>query len=143
MTKQFQVLENFDPNKNYPINVQTRFKKCIALFKQGDILTQVEFAKQHQEELGIRVKGNESNALWITRKGFQIGQKIGIIKEVEIHSISFKDFCQFETVVYFAKQLRGVRYKNLKVTKKCHSTKEQYLYKLPRRAQAGWTRWPH
>ncbi len=130
MTKQFQVLENFDPSKNYPIDVQTRFKKCMALFKQGDILTQVEFAKLHQEELGIRVKGNDANALWITRKGFQIDQKIGIIKEVDINSISFKDFCQFETVEYYSKQLRGVRYKNLKVTKKAHSTKEQYLYRL-------------
>jgi len=130
MTKQFQVLEDFDPNKNYQTKVQKRFQKCMSLFDKGDIISQVEFAKKHQDELGIRVKGNETNALWISRRSFEIGQKIGIIQEVQKNPISFKEFCDFETVAYFAKQLRGVKYKNLKPTKKVHSTKEQYLYRL-------------
>ena len=40
------------------------------------------------------------------------------------------DFCQLESVSYFASQLRGSKYRNLKDTRKLSSTKKDYLYRL-------------
>ena len=68
--------------------------------------------------------------MWIVRHGFRLGTKIGILQEVSKYPISFKEFCQLETVQYFASQLRGARYKNLHPKRKMYSTKEQYLYRL-------------
>lgn len=42
--------------------------------------------------------------------------------------MSFQDFCKLETVEYYANQLRGDKFKNVK--SKQYSTRSQYLYRL-------------
>lgn len=129
MTKTFQVLERFDPKKDYGVKIQPRFSKCLGLLQKGQVVSQIPFARVHQSELTTR-KDSFANSEWIVRKSFQLGQKIGVINEVDDFPISFWEFCLFETVEYYSRQLKCKPYKNLKTKRKLHSTREQYLYRL-------------
>jgi len=126
VTKQFQVLETFDPNRDYGVSIQPRFHECFKHFERGQIITQSEFTEKHLTES----EKSRSNWLWIVNHGFRLGTEIGILKEVLKNPISFKEFYQLESVQYYASQLKGSRYKNLHPKRKIHSTKEQYLYRL-------------
>lgn len=127
MTSHYQVLENFDSDKDYQIKIQPRFLKFFSLLNKGETINPTEYANENHKSLGTN-DTSLGNSLWIVKTGLSHGIKMGIVKKVDLYPISFQDFCQLETVDYFANQLRGGKFKNVK--SKQYSTRSQYLYKL-------------
>lgn len=128
MDNRYEIVKEYDPKKNYGIRIEPRFARFFSLLKKGDMINPTEFAKNNHQNMGTRKKSGYDNSLWITRCGISQGVQIGIIRKIDDYPMSFKDFCNLETVQYFGNQLRGNKFKNSKSTQ--YSTKTQYLYKL-------------
>jgi len=100
LNSHYQVLKEYDQNKDYSIRVQPRFAKFFSLLKKDDIINPTEFVHENHGNLGTKeISGFEK--LWVIRKGISLGINMGIIKKIEIHPMSFKEFSQLETVQYF------------------------------------------
>ncbi len=128
MNSHYQVLERFDPDKNYEIRIPPRYLKFFSLLKEGDVISPIEFTHSNHGNLGTRETSSFDTSLWIVKTGLSHGLQMGLVKKVELHPMSFKDFCKLETVEYFTNQLRGSKFKNIK--SKQYSTQSQYLYRL-------------
>jgi len=130
MQKQYQVLELYNPQKDYGKKVQTRFCKVLSLLVPGTIVTQDELVQTWNKEFK-KSQTKDSNTIWLVSRAFRLGKSIGILKEREDLRLPYEEFCKLESVSYYAKQLRGSKIKNLQRRNKYeYSTRIQYLYKL-------------
>lgn len=126
--KKYNVLENYDPEKDYGIKIQGRLEKCLKLLNKGETVSQSETNQRFQKQLGKDGEFNEDTVRWLISRGFSVGEKIGLLEQLDKPAISFKEFCELETVEYFAKQLRGSKFKNLKKpANKIQSTKMKFI----------------
>ena len=118
-SKTYQVIESFDPQKDYGIKLANRFKNTLSEFQEGK-----EF---RPKEIASKLPTSNQTLAYDT---ITLGIKIGILKLVETEPSSFDEFCKFDTVQYFADQLRGNKFKHKEVSSKSQSTRQLYLYKL-------------
>ena len=44
MNSHYQVLERFDPDRNYKIKITPRFLKFFSLLKEGDMISPIDYA---------------------------------------------------------------------------------------------------
>lgn len=128
----YLVKEEFDPNKDYGIEIRKQFGKCLSVLRRGERVNLNEFVQSHLNKFTSKEQSLKSNRALIYHS-FTIGKKIGMLEALSQEetgfSISFDNFCKLETITYFMSQLRGSRYKNLK-PKSNGSTAISYSYKL-------------
>lgn len=118
-SKTYQVIESFDPMKDYGIKLHNRFKTALSEFKEGE-----EF---RPKDIASKLPVSNQTLAYDT---ISLGIKIGILKLIEIEPSSFNEFCKLDTVQYFADQLRGNKFKHKEVSSANQSTRQLYLYKL-------------
>ncbi|MCH7966087.1 MAG: hypothetical protein IIB02_01510 [Thaumarchaeota archaeon] len=118
-SKTYQVIQDFDSKKDYGIKLDNRFKTALSKFQKGETFRPKDIAK----------KLPESNQT-LAYDTITFGMKIGILKLVDLEPTSFDEFCQLDSVSYFADQLRGSKYKHQEVKSRKGSTRQLYLYKL-------------
>ncbi len=125
-------MNEFNRKKEYGIKIRDQYAKCLASLRKGQTINPDEFVKAHLNEFTSRELSLKSNR-GLVYHSLSIGKKIGMLRvltqEETGYSISFKNFCELETVKYFTKQLRGSSHKNLK-SKKLGGTAEAYAWKL-------------
>jgi len=122
----YQVLE-FNPKKHH-IHLTKKQIKCFTLLKKGIIF---EPKKIINDNLDYLTPADSTNKLYTRTCVFdtlKIARGLGLVKEVHSEPISFQDFCELESVSYFADQLRGNKNKNLKDNGKLVSTKEMIIF---------------
>lgn len=117
--KTYQVIESFDPKKDYGIKFPNRFKTALLDFKPGE-----EFRPR---DIANKLPVSNQTLAYDT---ITLGIKIGILKQIETEPTAFNDFCKLDTVSYCADQLRGSKYKHQEVKSSNQSTRKLYLYKL-------------
>ena len=125
----YEVLQEYDPKKHGELTkMQSR---CLSLMKQGDIFEPKDLINDNMDYLSTFVSKNKkysaSHTVFDTLK---IAKGLGIIREVDDNPVSFDEFCQIESISYFADQLRGSKNKNLEEKRKVSSTKKDYLYRI-------------
>ncbi len=118
-TKIYQVIEAFDPKKDYGVHFAQRFKISLNTFQKGE-----EF--RTRDIVNKLPKSNQTYAY----DTITLGTRLGLFKLLDNTPIEFKDFCDLETVSYFSQQLRDCKFKHKQVSSKAQSTKQLYLYKL-------------
>ncbi len=126
---EYEVLENFDPSKHEQFFSKSQ-TKCMGLLKKGFVFTPVKLINDNLDYLPTFIAKNKHRATSITVfNTLRIAKGLGIVRVVDDKPIPFDDFCQLESVSYFADQLRGSKNKNLVEKRKLVSTKKDYLYR--------------
>ncbi len=127
--KTYEVLEEFNTRK-HKVKLTPIQAKCIVLLKKGTIFHPKTIVNDNLDYLTTSITKNKEHATQSTVfKTLKIAKGLGIIKEISDKPISFVDFCNLESVDYFASQLRGSKNKNLPDPRKLSSTKKDYLYR--------------
>jgi len=108
--KTIEILENFDPKKDYHIPIRKQVHTILSELEKGQQYRLVELVEKYD---GVITKNKNLNS---TRQVFKhmmkIGKEIGIIKEVVDYAISFDNFCELDTVSYMRRQLKETKFKN-------------------------------
>ena len=125
----YQVLKEYDECKDYGIKISPNMKKCLVKFRKGKTIHPVEFIKEQDYDFGLKGKLNLKSSKTVLSKGISIGKKIGMLEEIQEKSVSFNEFCRFESVNTCATQIRGTKFKNLEKNTR-GSTRKLYLYRL-------------
>ena len=127
---EYEVLEDFNTEKHHKFFTKSQ-TKCMGLLKKGDIIKPKNLINDNLDYLTTFVATNKhratSNTVFTTLK---IAKGLGIVRKFDDKPISFDDFCELESVSYFADQLRGSKNKNLIEKRKLVSTKKDYLYRV-------------
>ncbi len=127
---QYEVLENFDPSKHEQFFSKSQ-TKCMGLLKKGFVFTPVKLINDNLDYLPTFIAKNKHRATSITVfNTLRIAKGLGIVRVVDDKPIPFDDFCELESLKYFADQLRGSKNKNLVEKRKLVSTKKDYLYRV-------------
>jgi len=127
---EYEVLENFNKKKHKSFFTKSQ-TKCIELLKKGDKFKPVNLINNNLDYLPTFTATNKHRATSITVfNTLKIAKGLGIVRIVDDKPISFDDFCQLESISYFADQLRGSKNKNLVEKRKLVSTKKDYLYRV-------------
>lgn len=74
MNSHYQVLERFDPDKNYEIRIPPRYLKFFSLLKEGDVISPIEFTHSNHGNLGTRETSSFDTSLWIVKTGLSHGK---------------------------------------------------------------------
>jgi len=128
--KSYEVLEEFRPSK-HKIRLTRTERKCINLLKKGNVFEPKNLIDDNVNYLTAPMTRDKRHATsCMVFKTLKIAKELGILKEVSDKPYSFEEFCNLESVSYFASQLRGSKNRNLKETRKIVSTKKDYLYRL-------------
>ncbi|KAF6247897.1 hypothetical protein C6990_00090 [Nitrosopumilus sp. b3] len=133
MVKQYyRVIEEFDPNKEYGLQIRKQYAKCLSVLKKGQKVNPLEFTEEHLNEFCNKIRSFKTNRL-VTYHSFTIGKRIGMLAEVPIEekgiAIPLVEFRKLETVSYFMDQLKGSRYRNIDPQKEV-GTSSAYSYRL-------------
>lgn len=131
MTTIHQVIEEYNPEKEYPIRIRNQIANCLSLMKKGKQFRTFEFAREHTQELSPKNKFD--TARYVVTHSLRIARRIGMVKEVEDSNYSsFEEFCQLETILHLKSQLRGSRYKHPESNgnQKLAGTQLSYLHHL-------------
>jgi len=108
--KTIEILENFDPKKNYKVHIRKQISKVLSKLEKDK---QYQLSDLIQKYDGVITKTkNLSNTQDVFKQVMKVGKQIGIIKEVDDKPISFENFCKLDTVSYMRKQLTQTKYKN-------------------------------
>jgi len=108
--KTIEILENFDPDKNYKIHIR---KQIISVLSKLEKSKQYKLSELIKEYDGVVTKKkNLQNTQDVFKQVMRVGKEIGIIKEVVDYAISFENFCQLDTVSYMRRQLKETKFKN-------------------------------
>ncbi len=128
----YLVKEEFDPDKDYGIEIRKQFGKCLSVLKKGERINLNEFVQSHLNQFTSMEQSLKSNRTLIYHS-FTIGKKIGMLETLSQEesgmSISMDNFRKLESISYLMLQLGGSKYKNLKTTKD-RGTAISYAYKL-------------
>lgn len=123
-----EVIEEFDPVKDYGIEIRKQYRMCLSVLKKGQKINPNEFIKSNLNRFTHGKKSFKTNREAVYH-AFWIGKKVGILKplsreESGVHN-SFDNFCNPESVSYFIDQHRESRYRNLTAVK---GTGTRYAY---------------
>ncbi len=110
MTTFHQVIEEYNPDKEYSIPIRNQVANCLSLMKKGEQFRTFDFAREHIHELSSKNKFD--TARYVVTHSLRVARKIGMVEEVEENHSSFAEFCQLETILHLKSQLRGSRYKH-------------------------------
>jgi len=128
-TKFFEILDNFDPQKQ-KISTTPTILKCLKLFKKGDIISPKKFAESNRQYLS-KPDSKITATLYTVDRSIQIAKELGLISLIDENPISYADFIQLESVQYFLNQLRGSKMKNLSNDgMKENTTKRSYVQQI-------------
>ena len=133
--KTYKVLQVY--SKKQHGKVPPRIVKCMKLLKKGDVFEPRHFIEKHFDQLSSKSNITLFGVKNLVFKTFFYAKKLGIIEPVAAEGMSFVDFCELESVSYFADQLKGSRNRH-RPTPKLASTKVTYLYRLH-----DFSRWLH
>lgn len=123
--KIFQVIQEFDPTKDYGISIRPKEAKCLSLLRKGQSVIQKEFVEDNQNKIeSLKIRPH------LVCKTFATGQKIGILKYHSEKQTPFDEFCKQETIAYCLRQLRSSKFKNIKEKSMLSSTQKCYAYSL-------------
>lgn len=112
---QYEVIEAFDPKKEYPIHIQKRHREILKkITNVGDVFTPGQFYKKHIELMKSNNR-NEISAQSILSTTMKIGTQIKILKRKPTDATVPDWFKKLETVDYWSRQLRGSKMKNVKI----------------------------
>ena len=108
----YEVVEKFDPTKDYGIHIRNAVSKCLISFEKGAKIVPKTVIEKNLN------KFNRGNATLVSNKVlihkcFSVGRQIGMLRLVESNQITLEEFYKLETVRYFKDQLRSHRYKNI------------------------------
>lgn len=122
-----EVIEEFDPTKDYGIEIRKQYRMCLSSLKKGQKINPNEFIRNNLNKFTHGTKPFKTNREAVYH-AFWIGKKIGILKSLPCEEsgvyISFDNFCNLDSVSYFIEQLRENRYRNLTVVKGTESIDE-------------------
>jgi len=108
--KTIEILEDFDPNKNYKTHIRKQIATVLSKLQKGK---QYKLAELIQENDGIVTKKkNIKTTRDVYKQAMKVGRDIGIIKDVIETPISFDNFCELDTVSYMRRQLKQTKFKN-------------------------------
>lgn len=108
--KTIEILENFDPKKDYGIPIRKQVFTVLSELEKGKQYRLVELIEKYDGI--ITKKKNLQSTRQVFKHMMKIGKEIGIIKEVVDYAISFENFCQLDTVSYMRRQLKETKFKN-------------------------------
>ena len=134
-TYRWQVIEEFDPKKDYGQWISPRNRRILSLLKKDKIYLSKDFRQSHKQQIleFLRVK-NDRAVQKAVESSFGLGFKIGVLKKIKgphDDRISFEDFCKIPEVDYWRSQLSGSNIKYLKLpSSKYKGTKYTYPYNL-------------
>ncbi len=112
---QYEVIEAFDPKKEYPIHIQKRHREILKkITNVGDVFTPGQFYKKHIELMKSNNR-SEISAQSILSTTMKIGTQIKILKRKPTDATVPDWFKKLETVDYWSRQLRGSKMKNVKI----------------------------
>lgn len=101
------------------------------MLKVGQKINQKDFAKEFGHE--FTNKDTQKAREETVYHAFMLGRKIGILKVLSTselgYGIPYEDFIKIKSVVYFMKQHRGSRFKNME-SKSHEGTRGTYARKL-------------
>jgi len=100
----YKVIHEFDSDFDYGTSIQNRYQNCLLLLKKNDVFSQTDFLEKNHDSIGVRGKKLKPNsAKIILNVSIKIAKEIGLLERIDNNTaISFKDFCNLETVHYFA-----------------------------------------
>ena len=128
--KVIEILEDFDPNKNYKIHIRKQIVAVLLKLEKGK---QYKLAELIAENDGLFTKQkNLRNTRDVYKQAMRVGRNIGIIKDVIKTPISFENFCKLDTVFYMRRQLKQTKFQNPQAKTK-HSgggTRRSYSFLL-------------
>src|SRR3989304_1906693 len=126
-----EVISEYDPKKNYGVDIDKRTKKVLTVLKKGDKVSAKEFIDEHLDEFSLNGKKISHHAnQQLVYKSFKVGEKIGILQEIKNNEMPFNEFFNFESIQYCVPQIRGSKFKNLPPKKSTASTQRAYFYHL-------------
>ncbi|AFS83148.1 hypothetical protein [Candidatus Nitrosopumilus sediminis] len=129
-SKTYQVISEFDEQKDYGFSIRPRHKKCLTLLHNNQTLTPKDFLSKHLDDIGKKETPLKQKKD-IFYQAMSIGKKIGVISDYSQYPIQFRDFSNLETVHYFTEQLRQDKRKNTKWDiHNLSPTQKSYLYAL-------------
>ena len=108
--KTIEILENFDPKKDYKVHIRKQISKVLSKLEKDKRYQLFDLIQKYD---GVVTKTkNLSTTQDVFKQVMNVGKQIGVIKEVDNHSISFDNFCKLDTVSYMREQLTQTKYKN-------------------------------
>ncbi len=113
VSKLYQIISEFDEQKDYGFSIRPRHKKCLLLFEKNQTMTPLDFINKNYDKIGKKetpIKQKKD----IFYQAVSIGKKIGVVRDYSQYPILFREFTSLETVHYFTEQLRQDRRKNTK-----------------------------
>jgi hypothetical protein len=115
MPKYLLVVEEFDPDKSYPIKIRPQYARILSSFQKGQKINPKEYINDNQSL--FTKKGTQKAVAGAIYHALTLGRKIAVLRDLTDAEagapISFDDFCRLETVQYFINQHKGSRYRNL------------------------------
>jgi hypothetical protein len=128
--KTYQVISQFDEDRDYGLSIRPMHKKCLALLGVNQTLTPKDFLCKNSDSIGKKETPLKQKKD-IFYQAMSIGKKIGILKDFTIYPIQFQEFISLETIHYFTEQLRQDKRKNTKWdVNNLSPTQKSYLYAL-------------
>src|SRR3989304_773566 len=126
-----EVISEYDPKKNYGVDIDKRTKKVLTVLKKGDKVSAKEFIDEHLDEFSLHGKKISYHAnQQLVYKSFKVGEQIGVLQEIKNNEMPFNEFFNFESIQYCKDQIRGSKFKNLPPKKSTASTQRAYFYHL-------------
>ena len=131
----WQIIEAFDPKKDYGQRVAPRIQGILSLLKKDQTILSRDFFESNKDQIKkfLRVKTDRA-AQKAVEASFAAGFKIGILQKLKGPNddrIPFEDFCKIHNVAYWRSQLRDSNIKNLKLpSSEKLGTKGTYSYNL-------------
>ena len=108
--KTIQILENFDPKKDYHIPIRKQVATILSELEKGKQYRLVELVEKYDGV--ITKKKNLVSTRQVFKHMMKIGKEIGVIEEIVDYAISFENFCELDTVSYMRRQLKQTKFKN-------------------------------
>ena len=129
----WQILEDFDPNKDYGIRVSPRIQKILSLMKKENTILSREFVDSNKDTIrGFLRTKTDTAVRRAVETTLATGVQINLIKKIKgpnNDKISYEEFCKIPEVEYWLSQLNGSNVKNIK-EHRGKGTKGLYSYKL-------------
>ena len=114
--KTIEVLENYNPDKNYKIHIRKQIATVLSKLEKGKQYKLVDLINEN-DGVVTREK-NLASTRDVFKHAIKIGKETGIIKEIIHVPISFENFCELDTVFYMRKQLKQTKFKNVEAKTK-------------------------
>src|SRR3989304_6884729 len=126
-----EVISEYDPKKNYGVDIDKRTEKILTVLKKGDKVSAKEFIDGHLNEFSLHGKKISHHAnQQLVYKSFKVAEKIGVLQEIKNHEMPFEEFHNLESIQDCKSQIRDSKFKNLPPKNSTASTQRAYFYHL-------------